>query len=110
LAANRLVLLAAVPLFLVLAVVAYITVLSPPMSAKRRLGPHTYQVMEVERRLQDDVQTRRDRPRGYLITRNPVFLAGYKSFVARVPADLKALRDLTQDNPNQQARADGCRR
>src|ERR1700759_5081991 len=106
LAANRLVLLAAVPLFLVLAVVAYITT---QFAANERDAQawvrHTYQVMEIERRLQDDVQTAETSERGYLISRTPAFLSAYRNFAARAPADLKALRDLTQDNPSEQARA-----
>ena len=106
LAANRLVLLAAVPLFLALAVVAYITI---QFAADEHEGQawvrHTYQVMEAERRLQDDVQTAETGMRGYLLSRDPVFQRGYQTFIARIPADLKAFRDLTQDNPSQQARA-----
>jgi signal transduction histidine kinase/CheY-like chemotaxis protein len=111
LAANRLVLLAAVPLFLVLAVVAYITL---QFAANERDAQawvrHTYQVMEAERRLQDDIQTAETSERGYLISRQPAFLTAYRSFVARTPADLKAFRDLTSDNPAQQARADRLQR
>ncbi|HWY63466.1 MAG TPA: response regulator [Rhizomicrobium sp.] len=106
-AANRLVLLAAVPLFLVLAVVTYITVLSGANErGAQALVRHTYEVMEAERRLQDDVQTAETGARGYLISRDPAFLTGYKSYVARMPGDLKALRALTADNPSQQRRAD----
>src|SRR5271154_2442218 len=111
LAANRLVLLAAVPLFLVLAVVAYITL---QFAANERDAQawvrHTYQVMEAERRLQDDIQTAETSERGYVISRGPEFLTAYRTFVARAPADLKAFRDLTSDNPIQQARADRLQR
>ena len=78
LAANRLVLLAAVPLFLVLAVVAYITI---QFAANERDAQawvrHTYQVMEAERRLQDDVQTAETGDaRLSDLTRDPAFLSG----------------------------------
>jgi signal transduction histidine kinase/DNA-binding response OmpR family regulator/CHASE3 domain sensor protein len=107
LTANRLVLLAAVPLFLVLAVVAYITVLFGANERDAQASiRHTYQVMDAERRLQDDVQTAETGARGYLISHNPAFLTVYKSFVARMPSDLNALRALTADNPSQQRRAD----
>src|ERR1700748_719400 len=86
LAANRLVLLAAVPLFLVLAVVAYITT---QFAANEREAQawvrHTYQVMEAERRLQDDVQTAETAARGYLISRDPAFLTGYHTYVTQAP-------------------------
>jgi signal transduction histidine kinase/CheY-like chemotaxis protein len=101
-----LVLLAAVPVFLVLAVVAYITL---QFAANERDAQawvrHTYQVMEAERRLQDDIQTAETSERGYLISRDPAFLTAYRNFAARAPADLKAFRDLTTDNPSEQARA-----
>src|ERR1700742_4502405 len=88
LAANRLVLLAAVPLFLVLAVVAYITI---QFAANERDAQawvrHTYQVMEAERRLQDDIQTAETSERGYLISREQAFLTAYQSFAARAPVD-----------------------
>src|SRR5471032_3079671 len=105
LAANRLVFLAAVPLFLVLAVVAYITI---QFAANERDAQawvrHTYQVMEAERRLQGDLETAETGERGYLIDHDPAFLDTYRSNTARLPADLKAFRDLTSDNPSQQAR------
>jgi signal transduction histidine kinase/DNA-binding response OmpR family regulator len=107
LAANRLVLLAAVPLFLVLALVAYLTV---QFAANERDAQawvrHTYQVMEAQRLLQDDVQTAETGMRGYLLSRDPVFEKAFRSFLARIPGDLKNFRDLTADNPVQQARAD----
>src|ERR1700761_9086770 len=91
LAANRLVLLAAVPLFLLLAVIAYITI---QFAANERDAQawvrHTYQVMEAERRLQDDVQTAETAERGYLLSHDQVFQNGYRTYVSRAPADLKA--------------------
>ena len=69
LAANRLVLLAAVPLFLVLAIVAYLTI---QFAANERDAQgwvrHTYEVMEATRVLQDDVQTAESSQRGFLLT------------------------------------------
>ena len=103
---NRLVLLAAVPLFLVLAVVAYITFqFAANERASQAWVRHTYEVMEAERRLQDDVQTAETGQRGYLLSHEPVFQNGYRTYVAKAPADLKAFKDLTADNPSQQARA-----
>jgi signal transduction histidine kinase/DNA-binding response OmpR family regulator len=111
LTANRLVLLAAVPLFLVLAVVAYITFqFATNERDAQGLVRHTYQVMEAERLLQDDIQTAEANERGYLISHNPVFLTAYHNSVAREAGDLKAFRDLTSDNPSQQRRADRLQR
>jgi signal transduction histidine kinase/DNA-binding response OmpR family regulator len=90
-----------------LAVVAYITT---QFAANERDAQawvrHTYQVMEAERRLQDDIQTAETSERGFLISREPAFLTAYQNFAARAPADLKAFRQITLDNPNEQARAD----
>jgi signal transduction histidine kinase/DNA-binding response OmpR family regulator len=107
LSANRLVLLAATPLFLVLAVVAYITI---QFAANEREAQgwvrHTYKVMDAQRRLQDNIQTAETSERGYLISRDPAFKTAYQNFVRRAPADLKAFRDLAADNPAELARAD----
>ena len=74
LAINRLVLLVAAPLFLVLAVVA---LLAFRFAAGERDAQswvrHTYQVMEAERRLQDDVQTAETGMRGFVLSRDPSF-------------------------------------
>ena len=106
LATNRLVLLVAVPLFLVLAVVAYLT-LQFAINERAAQGwvRHTYEVMEVQRRIQDDIQTAETGMRGYLLSRDPVFQKGYQSYLNRLPGDLKTFRDLTADNSVQQARA-----
>jgi signal transduction histidine kinase/CheY-like chemotaxis protein len=107
LAVNRLVLLVAVPLFLVLSVVA---ILAFWFAADERDAQswvrHTYQVMEAERRLQDDVQTAETAMRGFVLSRDPSFERGFRSLLTRIPADLRSLRALTTDNPSQQARAD----
>ena len=106
LAVNRLVLLGAVPLFLVLAVVAF---LAFRFAADEREAQgwvrHTYQVMEAQRRLQDDVQTAETAMRGFILSRDTSFERGFRSYLARIPDDLSALRALTADNPSQQARA-----
>ncbi|HEX4179132.1 MAG TPA: CHASE3 domain-containing protein, partial [Rhizomicrobium sp.] len=104
---NRLVLLAAAPLFLVLAVVA---VLAFRFAANERDAQtwvrHTYEVMEAERRLQDDVQTAETGMRGFILSRDPSFETGFRAYLARIPGDLRTFRELTADNPAQQARAD----
>ena len=111
LAVNRVVLLAAVPLFLILAVFAF---LAFRFAANEREAQawvrHTYQVMEAERRLQDDVQTAETGMRGFILSRDPSFEAGFRGFLARIPGDLRSLRNLTADNPSQQARADRLQR
>src|SRR5215472_15585316 len=85
-AVNRLVLLVAAPLCLVLAVVA---LLAFRFAAGERdaqsLVRHTYQVMEAERRLQDDVQTAETGMRGFILSRDSSFEAGFRSDLARIP-------------------------
>jgi len=107
LAVNRLVLLVAAPLFLVLAVVAFLAFL---FAASERDAQgwvrHTYEVMEAERRLQDDVQTAETGMRGFILSRDASFERGFRGSLAQIPGDLRAFRELTADNPAQQARAD----
>jgi signal transduction histidine kinase/DNA-binding response OmpR family regulator/CHASE3 domain sensor protein len=106
LATNRLVLLGAVPLFLMLAVVAYLTVqFAVNERAAQGWVRHTYQVLETTRQLMEDVQAAESSQRGYLIDKDPGYFQTYKAAATRVPADLKAFRDLTRDNSEQQDRA-----
>ncbi|MEO8301906.1 MAG: response regulator [Rhizomicrobium sp.] len=106
-AVNRLVLLAAVPLFLVLALVAYLTIqFALNERAAQGLVRHTYQVMEAARQLQNNLQIAESSQRGYLIDRDPLYDRAYQAAAALVPGDLRAFRDITRDNPSQQKRAD----
>ncbi len=106
LATNRLVLLVAVPLFLILAGVAYLTVQFAINERETQTWVrHTYQVLEATRQLMEDVQTAETSQRGYLIDRDPAYFQAYKIAAAKVPADLNAFRSLTRDNPLQQFRA-----
>ena len=106
LAANRVVLLVAVPLFLVMALVAYLTI---QFAINERTAQgwvrHTYQVMESARTLQSDLQIAESSQRGYLIDRDPAYFDAYRRAAALVPGDLKAFRSLTRDNASQQRRA-----
>ena len=44
--------------------------------------------------------------RGFLLTGDESYLAPYNSAIAALPRGLKELKDLTSDNPRQQARCD----
>jgi signal transduction histidine kinase/DNA-binding response OmpR family regulator len=106
LAANRLVLLVAVPLFLVMALVAYLTIqFAINERAAQGWVRHTYEVMDVARTLQNDLQTAESSQRGYLIDRDTAYFNAYKRAAALVPGDVRAFRDITRDNPSQQLRA-----
>jgi len=107
LAVNRLVLLAAVPLFLVLVVVAYLTVqFGINERTAQGMVRHTYQVMEVASRLQNDLQMAESAQRGYIIDRDPEYYSVYQAAAARMPGHVTAFRQITRDNPSQQQRAD----
>ncbi|MBW8708936.1 MAG: response regulator [Alphaproteobacteria bacterium] len=106
-AANRVVLLVAVPLFLVMALVAYLTIQFAinERSAQAQVR-HTYQVIEAARALQNDLQTAESSQRGYLIDRDPAYFTAYQRAAALLPGDLRAFREITRDNPSQRRRAD----
>ena len=106
-AVNRLVLLAAVPLFLVLALVAYLTIqFALNERTAQGLVRHTYEVMEVARKLQNNLQIAESSQRGYLIDGDQAYFRAYQAAAALVPGDLRAFRAITRDNPSQQRRAD----
>lgn len=107
LALNRLVLLTAVPLFLVLVVVTYLTV-QFAINERRAQGlvRHTHQVMEVASRLQNELQVAESAQRGFLLDRDPEYYNVYQAAAARVPGHVTAFRQITRDNPSQQQRAD----
>jgi signal transduction histidine kinase/DNA-binding response OmpR family regulator len=106
LSTNRLVLLVAVPLFLVLALVAYLT-LQFAINERNAQGlvRHTYEVMEAARSLQNNLQTAESSQRGYLIDQDRAYFQAYRQAASLVPGDLDRFRKLTRDNPVQQLRA-----
>jgi len=107
LTANRLVLLAAVPLFLTLATIAYITVqFAANENAAQRWVAHTYQVIGSLRQVLVDAQDAETGQRGYILTQQPGFLAPYKAATERVDRDLARFKELTADNPDQQHRSE----
>jgi signal transduction histidine kinase/DNA-binding response OmpR family regulator/CHASE3 domain sensor protein len=106
LTANRLVLLAAVPLFLILATVAYITVqFAANQSAAQQWVAHTYQVIASLRQVLGDAQDAETGQRGFLLTRRQDFLAPYQAANRRIDRDLSRFKLLTVDNPDEQRRA-----
>jgi signal transduction histidine kinase/DNA-binding response OmpR family regulator len=107
LTANRLVLLAAVPLFLVLATVAYITVqFAANENAAQRWVAHTYQVIGVLRQVLVDAQDAETGQRGFILTQQPSFLTPYQTATKQVDRDLNRFKELTADNPDQQRRSE----
>jgi signal transduction histidine kinase/DNA-binding response OmpR family regulator len=107
LTANRLVLLAAVPLFLVLATIAYITVqFAANENAAQSWVAHTYQVIASLRQVLGDAQDAETGQRGYILTQQPTFLGPYQTATRRIDRDLNRFKQLTADNPDQQRRAE----
>jgi signal transduction histidine kinase/CheY-like chemotaxis protein len=106
LAANRLVLLAAVPLLLVLAVVAYITV---QFAANERIAQgwvrHTYEVIGQLELILGDARDAETGQRGYLLTHQESFLNPYRTARSHAASDLNHFRQITLDNPSEQRRA-----
>jgi signal transduction histidine kinase/CheY-like chemotaxis protein len=106
LSSNRFVVLAAVPLFLILAVAVYLTV---QFAVNERTAQnwvrHTYQVIQELNFVIRDAQDAETGQRGYLLTGQQDFLAPYNSGRSRIAADLARFRELTRDNPSEQVRA-----
>ena len=105
-AANRWVLLAAVPLFLVLAGVVYLTV-AFAQNERQEQGwvVHTYQVIDALRTVLADAADAETGERGYLLTHKPGFLDPFHAAKLRTARDLDRFETLTRDNPGQQRRA-----
>ncbi|HEV7960502.1 MAG TPA: CHASE3 domain-containing protein, partial [Rhizomicrobium sp.] len=104
---NRFVLLGAVPIFLILATVAAITVtFAANERSAQQWVTHTYQVIASLRQVLGDVQDAETGSRGYALTHQQAFLAPYQAARARMDRDLDRFRQLSSDNPSQQRRAD----
>ena len=110
LAANRWVLLASVPLFLVLAGVVYLTIaFAQDERNEQAWVEHTYKVMDSLRTLLSDAADAETGQRGYLLTRKASFLAPYRDAQTRIARDLAQFEYLTRDNTDQQKRGRALR-
>jgi signal transduction histidine kinase/DNA-binding response OmpR family regulator len=106
LAANRWILLASVPLFLVLAGVVYLTVtFAQGERVQQSWVIHTYEVIDSLRTLLSDAADAETGQRGYLLTKKQSFLKPYRDAQGRIARDLDRFQFLTRDNPDQQRRA-----
>jgi signal transduction histidine kinase/DNA-binding response OmpR family regulator len=106
LVAHRLVLLAAVPLFLMLALAAFLTVqFATHEREAQALVRHTYQVMAQLGRILDDARDAETGQRGFLLTGDARFLEPYRRARTHIETDLATFRAMTGDNPEQQGRA-----
>ncbi len=66
----------------------------------------TYQVLEKIESILSDLKDIESAPRGYVITGNTRYLDPYYIALASLDSDLRVLRRLSADNPNQQRRLD----
>lgn len=66
-----------------------------------RLVEHTWQVVNQVERLMGSAKDAETGVRGYLETRDPVYLDPYRSARVELPQELNRLRQLTVDNPSQ---------
>ncbi len=110
LSANRLLLLAAIPLFvLLLAIVFLAAVFARHERTEQASTIHTYEVINQAQRVLSDAQDAETGQRGYIITRRDRFLEPYRRGLGRMDGDLRKLANLTRDNPSQQARVRSIR-
>ncbi|MEI9991308.1 MAG: CHASE3 domain-containing protein [Rhizomicrobium sp.] len=109
-AANRWILLAAVPLFLVLAGVVYLTAAFAE-NERQEQGwiVHTYQVIDSLRAVLADAADAETGERGYLLTHKAIYLQPFHAAKLRTARDLDRFDALTRDNPEQQTRARSLR-
>ncbi|MEJ1969250.1 MAG: CHASE3 domain-containing protein [Rhizomicrobium sp.] len=104
--ANRWILLAAVPVFLVLAGVLYVTIgFAQGEREQQSWVVHTYQVMDSLRAVLADAADSETGERGYLLTHKPGYLQPFRAAKLRTTRDLDAFEQLSRDNPDQQRRA-----
>lgn len=70
----------------------------------QRWVAHTHEVLATTERLLAAMHTAESTQRGFLLTRDSMFLAQHAGSVAEVPRVVARLGVLTEDNPNQQTR------
>jgi len=97
------ILVVAIPVAALLVLMTAFYQLEKQSQQAQALVEHTFQVRSEIRQLMMDTGTSEASVRGYLLSRNPSFLASYDATVQQIPARLTAIAKLTADNPEQQA-------
>jgi CHASE3 domain sensor protein len=93
--------------FALLAVIAVVSFLTTRrLLEEAKSVEHTYDVRETLAAVLTDLTDAETGQRGYLLTGDPAYLKPYLDARKVLDRDLKNLRDLTADNPRQQARLD----
>jgi signal transduction histidine kinase/DNA-binding response OmpR family regulator len=104
--ANRVIFLGGIPVVLILALVAFaLAKFAQGERTEQVWVTHSYEVMDSLRSVLGDAVDAETGQRGYLLTRNPSFLAPFHAAEARLDRDLDRFQGLTRDNPDQQKRA-----
>ncbi|HSZ74352.1 MAG TPA: CHASE3 domain-containing protein, partial [Rhizomicrobium sp.] len=102
---GRYILLAALPSFVVLAVLAAIAYrFAGSERAQQGWVVHTYRVIDLTRAVLADLADAETGQRGYLLTRQARYLGPYRTGIHAVGNHLTQLQALTVDNPTQQKR------
>ena len=104
--ANRTLLIAIIPVVLVLglAIFALVTFAAGEREEQSWVV-HTYKVMDSLRAILNDAADAETGQRGFLLTRKASYLKPFHDGQNRLGRDLTQFQLLTQDNPDQQARA-----
>jgi signal transduction histidine kinase/CheY-like chemotaxis protein len=89
---------------LVLAAVVGVAILVARSDRADRLVNHTFEVQSEFQSLLNNLRTAENAQRGYLLTENDPYLLPFEATKARIAPLLDGLRQLTADDPNQQAR------
>lgn len=105
---SRLIAGLVVAAFAVLLLVAVLSYRSLVRNAEdRRWVTHTHIVLEKLDDVQINITNAETGQRGYIITGEDSYLEPYQGALAQVRRNVKELRELTADNPNQQHALDG---
>ncbi len=108
---NRWMLAIAITLFVALTTVVFLSIrFAISERSEQSWVVHTYQVIGQLQNVLSDMQDAETGQRGYIITRQHVFLDRYYAGIANTRQHLQAFRTLTADNPAQQARSEALRR
>src|SRR5271155_5702153 len=98
----RIVLLGVLPGLLLLAAFVYLALGSDRLEDRRVLIRQNNAVLATANAIQDAIQDAERGQRGFLLTENPDYLAPYTDGVARMPALITQLQQLTAGEADQQ--------
>ena len=100
---SRGLLLVAVSLLFQLALIGYVTKISRQEQDADRRFVHSKEILEQSERVLALVLEAQTGSQGFIITENPIFAEPFYRVEEELPKELKVLKDLVEDNPEQQA-------